>query len=131
MAELTVELDVKATNSAAYKHFIENLRHRLGVRFSHNHPILPPQENPPRRWFDAVLRTRSQAIRLRMKVDNLFYLDGYRAKNSSQRLEFGRSFNYQPIGFGNGIADVVDAQSEHLHQWSSLKVLPIGFGIST
>ncbi|XP_008776754.2 protein synthesis inhibitor II-like [Phoenix dactylifera] len=92
MAEFTTEFDVEGKGShwAKYTDFIEGLRHRLRERSSHNRPVLPPQENPPRRWFDLKLLSSSSnhAITLRIRRDNL-YLDGYQMENPNQWLEFG------------------------------------------
>ncbi|KAM3465040.1 hypothetical protein MY5147_009369 [Beauveria neobassiana] len=84
------ELKVDPSTKEVYKNFIERIRRRVqdsGVS-SHGRPVLPPQQMPPTSWFDIVLRTQSQAVRLRIRSDNL-YLDGYRAEDSDQWFEFG------------------------------------------
>ncbi|GMY36330.1 60 kDa jasmonate-induced protein [Fagus crenata] len=88
----TEEFNVQEQSSTtwtAYRQFIERLRPRLAVRYSHNLPVLPLQENPPTRWLDLILRTRTSAITLRIRYGNL-YLDGYRMGTSSGAWwEFG------------------------------------------
>uniref|UniRef100_A0A2N9IS33 rRNA N-glycosylase n=1 Tax=Fagus sylvatica TaxID=28930 RepID=A0A2N9IS33_FAGSY len=90
---LTEEFNVQEQSSTtwtAYRQFIERLRPRLAVRYSHNLPVLPLQENPPTRWLDLILRTRASAITLRIRYGNL-YLDGYRMGTSGAWREFGSS----------------------------------------
>lgn len=67
-----------SSGGKAYKDFIRRLRQELGDRnrFSHNLPLLPPQQNPPTSWFDLVITTQSRRVRFRLRRDNL-YIDGY------------------------------------------------------
>ncbi|GMY36331.1 rRNA N-glycosidase [Fagus crenata] len=78
----TDEFNVEEQTPTAYSQFIERLRKKLGVSYSHNLPVLPLQENPPTQWFDLILRTKTHAITLRIRRGNL-YLDGYRMESTS------------------------------------------------
>ncbi|KAG1359113.1 rRNA N-glycosidase [Cocos nucifera] len=120
MAQFTEMFDVEEKGSnwpATYRRLMQELRGRQGVRYSHNRPVLP-QENPPKKWFDILLRSSSSAIRLRIRLGNL-YLDGYQMQNPNQCLEFG----YSPppehlipgstfLGFDGGYDDLQRAQKE-------------------
>lgn len=67
-----------------YISFIEDLRIRTAdpdpgpSTSSHAHgiPVLRPQENPPTRFFDVVLKTGDRSVTFRIQSDNL-YLIGY------------------------------------------------------
>ncbi|XP_057954131.1 60 kDa jasmonate-induced protein-like [Malania oleifera] len=89
--EFTVELDLSnrpTRHWPTYKSFIKDLRRRLGVRFSHNRPVLPPETRTPSRWFEVILRTgEDYAVRFFMRGDNL-YLVGYRMENGQEWYEF-------------------------------------------
>ncbi|XDG04436.1 hypothetical protein ABKA04_004051 [Annulohypoxylon sp. FPYF3050] len=89
MADFTIEFVVDQSTGSDYRSFIEGLRPRLQNTgsWSHDRPVLPPQQNPPTSWFDIVLRTQSYAVRLRIRSDNL-YVDGCRPENSEQWYEF-------------------------------------------
>jgi hypothetical protein len=78
----TDEFNVEEQTPTAYSQFIERLRKKLGVSYSHNLPVLPLQEDPPTQWFDLILRTKTRAITLRIRRGNL-YLDGYRMGTTS------------------------------------------------
>ncbi|OAA50748.1 Ribosome-inactivating protein [Beauveria brongniartii RCEF 3172] len=88
------KLKVDPSTKEAYKNFIERIRRRVQDPdiSSHGRPVLPPQQMPPTSWFDIILETESQAVRLRIRSDNL-YLDGYRAENSAQWFEFDNGGN--------------------------------------
>lgn len=81
-----MEINVQTSTREGYRAFIENLRVRLGVRFSHNRPALAVQEETPTRFFDLVIRTNDHSVRFRLRMDNL-YLIGYQMENG-QWLEF-------------------------------------------
>ncbi|UNI13280.1 hypothetical protein JDV02_000037 [Purpureocillium takamizusanense] len=87
--EFVEEFNVQTSTPELFSSLIERLRRRVQDRdtLSHSLPVLPPQQNPPNRWFDLVLRTQSQAMRFRIRMDNL-YLDGYRAEASDHWYEF-------------------------------------------
>ncbi|XP_011001801.1 PREDICTED: uncharacterized protein LOC105108965 isoform X3 [Populus euphratica] len=84
--EFEMEINVQTSTRGGYRDFIEKLRDRLGVRFSHNRPALAVQEEPPTRFFDLVIRTNDHSVRFRLRMDNL-YLIGYQMENG-QWLEF-------------------------------------------
>ncbi|EHA8592207.1 rRNA N-glycosidase [Cocos nucifera] len=116
MAEFTEEFNVEEPTQTSdwvkYRRLIGSLRARLGVRYSHDRPVLPRQQKPPGRWFDIILRTNSpRAITLRIRLDNL-YLDGYRVESSGQWFEFGSSASRPLIhgstflGFGGHYVDL-------------------------
>lgn len=83
------------SNAQAYKNFIMELRRRLADprHSSHNRPVLPPQENPPRTWVDIVLQTgdgeQRRRLRIRIRRDNL-YVDGFRDEDDGPWYEFNR-----------------------------------------
>ncbi|XP_057958712.1 uncharacterized protein LOC131151490 [Malania oleifera] len=88
----TVELDLSQFPSGrdwvSYRRLIDDIRSRLGVRFSHNHPVLQLEQRIPPRWFDIVLRTsRDYAVRFRLRADNL-YLVGYRMEQGTDQRWF-------------------------------------------
>ncbi|CAL5378896.1 unnamed protein product [Camellia sinensis] len=123
MEEFTVEFNVESS-SGAYRDFIEGLRVQLRERFSHNLPVLPPQQNPPTRWFDVVLRTNNDnhLIRLRIRRDNL-YVDGYQMYNSTQWWEFGRTSSTsrlivgsELLGFEGGYNALQDAAGQRMNR---------------
>ena len=67
-----------SSSANSYEIFIAQLRRLAGEGiFSHQIPVLPPQQAIPDRFFDVILRTESRAVRLRIRRDNL-YLIGYR-----------------------------------------------------
>uniref|UniRef100_A0A6M2EHG6 rRNA N-glycosylase n=1 Tax=Populus davidiana TaxID=266767 RepID=A0A6M2EHG6_9ROSI len=84
--EFEIEINVQTSTRGGYRAFIENLRVRLGVRFSHNLPALAVQEEPPTRFFNLVIRTNDHFVRFRLRMDNL-YVIGYQMENG-QWLEF-------------------------------------------
>ncbi|KAM7473196.1 hypothetical protein LguiB_020439 [Lonicera macranthoides] len=84
--EFTIEINVQTSSRGGYRAFIEDLRVRLGVRFSHNRPALAVQVPTPTRFFDLVIRTNDHSVRFRLRMDNL-YLIGYQMENG-QWLEF-------------------------------------------
>lgn len=86
VVEFTEEFNVETSTKGNYRDFIQRLRTLLGVRSSHNVPALAVQQNPPTRFFDLVLCTRSAAVTFRFRTDNL-YLLGYQMQNG-QWLEF-------------------------------------------
>nr|XP_010942712.2 60 kDa jasmonate-induced protein [Elaeis guineensis] len=126
MAEFTEVFDVEKGGSKwkSYMDFIHKMRRLLGVRFSHNRPVLPPQENPPKKWFDVVLRSSTSEITLRIRRDNL-YLDGYRMENPKQWLEFGDRSSRQHLipgstflGFDGGYDDLQRSAQENMEKIS-------------
>lgn len=92
--EFEIEINVQTSTRGGYRAFIENLRVRLGVRFSHNLPALAVQEEPPTRFFNLVIRTNNHSVRFRLRMDNL-YVIGYQMENG-QWLEFGNE-NATPV----------------------------------
>ncbi|KAK9279551.1 hypothetical protein L1049_013230 [Liquidambar formosana] len=94
------EMEQTTSDWAAYRRFIEGLRRELTVRFnlsfSHNRPILPPQQNPPTQWSDINLKKLNEnrdslrVITLRIRMCNL-YLDGYQMGTSEQWMDFGNN----------------------------------------
>ncbi|KAK6517686.1 hypothetical protein TWF506_004868 [Arthrobotrys conoides] len=92
----TLELD--GSSASSYHRLITELRSIAqdpGI-FSHGIPVLPPQQNPPTRFLDMVLRTGLRALRLRIRRDNL-YLDGFRDENGTQWFEFSNGGNQHLI----------------------------------
>ncbi|KAL3567324.1 hypothetical protein D5086_029975 [Populus alba] len=94
--EFEMEINVQTSTRGGYQHFIEKLRDRLGVRFSHNRPALAVQEEPPTRFFNLVIRTNDHSVRFRLRMDNL-YLIGYQMENG-QWLEFNNETSAHLIG---------------------------------
>ncbi|KAH8484358.1 hypothetical protein H0E87_028712 [Populus deltoides] len=92
--EFEIEINVQTSTRGGYRAFIENLRVRLGVRFSHNLPALAVQEEPPTRFFNLVIRTNDHSVRFRLRMDNL-YVIGYQMENGKW-LEFGNE-NDTPV----------------------------------
>lgn len=92
--EFEIEINVQTSTRGGYRAFIENLRVRLGVRFSHNLPALAVQVEPPTRFFNLVIRTNDHSVRFRLRMDNL-YVIGYQMENG-QWLEFGNE-NATPV----------------------------------
>lgn len=82
MADLPLEFNVQEGNGNGYNDFILQLRELLSNpgMFSHNRPVLRPQQRPPNQWLDIVLRRGSRSVRLRIQMDNI-YLIGYQANN--------------------------------------------------
>ena len=78
----TVTFDVKSSDN--YGDFIAGIRRRVANprHFSHNRPVLPPVEPPPRRWFHIVLRTQTATLTLATRADNL-YLEGFRSSDGT------------------------------------------------
>jgi hypothetical protein len=93
MAEFTETFNV-GSPADRYKSFIARLRSlaRDPNTLSHQLPVLLPQQNPPTRFFDVVLRTERRSVRLRIRRDNL-YLDGYRDEDGDQWYEFNNGGN--------------------------------------
>ena len=99
--EFVADFDITKTNpQVTYKQFIEDLRNnKLGEAFSHNIPVLPPQEEPPTRWFHVVLRTDEKEITLSIRCDNL-YLVGYQMGKAGTWMEFGSDTKKSPSFLG-------------------------------
>ncbi|KGQ09267.1 Protein synthesis inhibitor I [Beauveria bassiana D1-5] len=124
ISEIVEEFKIDTSTGETYRSFIERMRRRVqdpGV-FSHGRPVLPRQQMPPSRWFDVVLRAGSQAVRLRIRSDNL-YLDGYRAENSDQWFEFdneGSDLHLIPgsrhLGFDGGYISLERAAARRRDQ---------------
>ncbi|KAJ6420665.1 hypothetical protein OIU84_028090 [Salix udensis] len=94
--EFEMEINVQTSTRVGYRDFIEKLRVRLGVRFSHNRPVLAVQQEPPTRFFDLVIRTNDHSVRFRLRMDNL-YLIGYQMQNG-RWLEFNNETGVHLIG---------------------------------
>ena len=72
----------------------------LGKTFSHNIPVLAPQEKEtPTRWFHVVLRTDEKEITLSIRCDNL-YLDCYQMGKGGAWMEFGSDTKKSPSFLG-------------------------------
>uniref|UniRef100_A0A0D9UX73 rRNA N-glycosylase n=1 Tax=Leersia perrieri TaxID=77586 RepID=A0A0D9UX73_9ORYZ len=67
-----------------YNDFINSIRRQVANprHFSHNRPVLPPAEEPPRRWFHVVLRSTTRTLTLAVRADNL-YLEGFRSSDGT------------------------------------------------
>lgn len=108
---------------APYRKFIDKLRTKLGVTKSHGLPVLTPQKEPPPsdQWFDIVLRTKTQSIKLRIRRDNL-YLGGYQMHNSNQWLEFGKDRDPHLIsgssflGFGGSYTEMANTAKKKVEE---------------
>uniref|UniRef100_A0A0D9UX70 rRNA N-glycosylase n=1 Tax=Leersia perrieri TaxID=77586 RepID=A0A0D9UX70_9ORYZ len=63
--------------------FIKTIRTKAADpgRFSRDIPVLPPAEEPPRRWFHVVL-IGTQTVTLAVRGDNL-YLEGFRGSDGT------------------------------------------------
>ncbi|KAI1084836.1 ribosome-inactivating protein [Whalleya microplaca] len=88
MSEFT-EIFFVSSSADGYRAFIARLRNvarDLNTQ-SHQLPVLIPQQNPPTRFFDVVLRTERLSARLRIRRDNL-YLEGFRDEVGEQWFEF-------------------------------------------
>uniref|UniRef100_A0A2N9IXB6 rRNA N-glycosylase n=1 Tax=Fagus sylvatica TaxID=28930 RepID=A0A2N9IXB6_FAGSY len=110
--EFVADFDITKINpKVTYKKFIEDLRNNkiLGKTFSHDIPVLAPQEKTPTRWFHVVLRTDEKEITLSIRCDNL-YLVGYQMGKAGTWMEFG-SVAHSPsfLGFGCEYGDLENA----------------------
>uniref|UniRef100_A0A0D9UX71 rRNA N-glycosidase n=1 Tax=Leersia perrieri TaxID=77586 RepID=A0A0D9UX71_9ORYZ len=68
-----------------YSPFIARIRKKVANprHFSHNLPVLPPVDPPPRRWFHVVLiGSTTRTLTLAVRADNL-YLEGFRSSDGT------------------------------------------------
>lgn len=111
--EFEVTFVVNESDAESYENFIVDLRNRVGDpdNQSAGLPVLPPQENPPRLFFDVILRADHGDVRLRIQRDNL-YVIGYQANN--RWYEIGNAGdqrlinNSTPLGFGGSYTTLQD-----------------------
>uniref|UniRef100_A0A6V7QR24 rRNA N-glycosylase n=1 Tax=Ananas comosus var. bracteatus TaxID=296719 RepID=A0A6V7QR24_ANACO len=110
--EFKFKVDDKVSGEwAAYKGFIESLRNKLASSYSHNRPVLPPQQIHPVERFHVELQTQSRSITLRIRRGNL-YLDGYKMWNADQWLELGRGPGPNFLGFNGDYNDLENAAGQ-------------------
>lgn len=99
----TVTFNVQGSDN--YGGFIGGIRRRVANprHYSHNRPVLPPVEPPPRRWFHIVLRTQTATLTLATRADNL-YLEGFRSTwwELTRGLIPGATY----LGFGGSYGDL-------------------------
>ncbi|KAG2582288.1 protein synthesis inhibitor II-like [Panicum virgatum] len=103
----TVTFDVQGSDN--YGDFIAGIRRRVANprHFSHNRPVLPPVEPPPRRWFHIVLRTQIATLTLTTRADNL-YLEGFRSSDGTWwELTRGLIPGATYVGFGGSYGDLL------------------------
>lgn len=103
----TLDLNVD-NNSQFYQDFILRLRQAVADpgRFSHDRPVLPPQEQTPTQWIDILLQTGDRRLRVRVQRNNL-YVQGFRNEDGGEWYEFNES-----------------PRSPHLIQGSTCTLLP-------
>ena len=113
--EFVTDFDITKINpKVTYKKFIEDLRNnkKLGKTFSHNIPVLAPQEKTPTRWFHVVLKTDEKEITLSIRCDNL-YLECYQMGKAGAWMEFGSDTKKPPspsfLGFDGDYLDLEKA----------------------
>uniref|UniRef100_A0A0D9UX30 rRNA N-glycosylase n=1 Tax=Leersia perrieri TaxID=77586 RepID=A0A0D9UX30_9ORYZ len=104
----TVTFNVSGRDN--YNDFINSIRKQVANprHFSHNRPILPPVEEPPRRWFHVALRSTTRTLTLAVRADNL-YLEGFRGSDGTwwelTRGIIGGGAAY--AGFGGSYSDLL------------------------
>ncbi|GMY36368.1 60 kDa jasmonate-induced protein-like [Fagus crenata] len=113
--EFVADFEITKINpKVTYKKFIEDLRNNknLGKTFSHNIPVLAPQEKTPTRWFHVVLKTDEKEITLSIRCDNL-YLECYQMGKAGAWMEFGSDTKKPPspsfLGFDGDYGDLEKA----------------------
>ncbi|KAF8719606.1 hypothetical protein HU200_024347 [Digitaria exilis] len=102
----TVSFNVQGSDN--YGDFIGGIRRRVANprHYSHNRPVLPPVEPPPRRWFHIALRTQTATLTLATRADNL-YLEGFRSSDGTWwELTRGLIPGATYLGFGGSYGDL-------------------------